>query len=85
MAVVEGWPLREVPLYVIRLLLLTIGVPISLKSAPSRIGTYSMFTYGKMKVISYPDSSFKIMLYLYVSTCTGATLCMRLSSLRNPR
>ena len=39
LAVVEGWPLREVPLYVIRWLLLTIGVPISLKRAPSRIGT----------------------------------------------
>ena len=67
MAVVEGWPLREVPLYVIRLLLLTIGVPISLKRAPSRIGTYSIFTYGKMKAIAILTAVLKLCsIYMYV-------------------
>lgn len=69
---------------IIRQLFLTIGVPISLKRAPSKIGTYSMFTYGRTMVMSYPDSSFMYALFI-AHTCTGATLCMRLSSLMKPR
>ena len=72
----------------IKLHTLTIDCPIALKSAPSRIGTYSMLTCKTHTHTHTHTHSGKRYIYqinavLYY-TCTGATSCTSLLSLMNP-